>query len=426
MLFRLFKIDNLPGFDPGVLKHNILMHIGDGSMFMFGTSLVYAYTIIPVFIQQVGGNTIAIGAVPVLWTMGLNLPQLFFIKPHFAEKRIKPFVLQYAFLNRAMYFVIAIFTFFVLKNLNQTTAVLSVLFLYFLAAIIGSVPIPGWFHLFSKTTPVKLRGRLLAVRQLIGSVMAFAAGSLTVLILSTLNFPFNFATLFFTAFIITMISFYFLSKVKEDDEFYHDDKTSEVTDKLVLIKSIFNTNVPFRNFLFADALTTMCLTATAFYPVFALNKFDLPVSYVGTFTIITTAGMILGNFFLGYLADILGHRVNLIILSSASLLASVTAIVANNILAYGMVFFFVGVALSLVGISRGPFVIELCSPKERQFYIAMLNTLTAPFSVFGIAAGAAIGFLSYYVVFLVYILLAGVSIFWLIKKVREPRNKEGG
>jgi MFS family permease len=426
MLFNLFKIDNFQGFDPKVLKHNILMHIGDGSMFMFGTSLVYAYTIIPVFVQQVGGNTIAIGAVPVLWTMGLNLPQLFFTNPHFAEKRIKPFVLRYAFLNRSMYFVIAIFTFFVLNNLGQTAAVLSVLFLYFLAAIIGSVAIPGWFHLFSKTTPVKLRGRLLAVRQLIGSVLAFAAGSLTVLILSTLGFPFNFATLFLTAFFVTMISFYFLSKVKEDDEIYLDEKANEVTNKLVLIKKVLKINAPFRNFLLADALITMCLTATAFYPVFALNKFDLPVSYVGTFTIITTAGMILGNFFFGYLADILGHKVNLIILSSASLLASTTAIAANNILAYGMVFFFVGVELSLLGISRGPFVIELCSPKERQFYIAMLNTITAPFSIFGIAAGAVIGFLSYQVVFLIYILLAGISIFWLIKKVEEPRIKDIG
>ena len=421
MLSHLIKIDNFPGFDAKILKHNILIHIGDGALFMFGTNFVYAYTIIPVFIQQVGGNTIAIGAVPVLWTMGLNLPQLFFTNPHFTEKRIKPFVLRYAFLNRAMYFVIAIFTFFILKNLNQSVAVLSVLFLYFLAAIIGSVAIPGWFHLFSKTTPVKLRGRLLAVRQLIGSVLALAAGSLTVLILSTLSFPFNFATLFLTAFIITMISFYFLSKIKEDDELYQDDKTMEVTNKLTLIRNILKTNAPFRNFLFADALTTMCLTATAFYPVFALKKFDLPVSYVGTFTIITTTGMILGNFFFGYLADISGHKVNLIILSAASLLASTTAVVANNILAYGMVFFFVGIALSLLGISRGPFVIELCSSKERQFYIAMLNTITAPFSIFGIAAGAVIGFLSYYVVFLIYILLAGISIFWLIKKVKEPR-----
>jgi len=421
MLFRLFKIDNFPGFDPRVLRHNLIMHIADGALFMFGVNFVYAFTIIPVFIQQAGGNSIAIGAVPVLWIMGLNLPQLFFADIGYAKKRVKPFVLRYGFLSRVMYLVIALFTFFILKNLNQLNAVLSLLFLYFLTAVVGSIPIPGWVHLFSKTTPVKLRGRLLAVRQLIGSILAMAAGSLTVLVLSAINFPSNFAILFLAAFIITMISFYFLSKLKEDDEFYDEEKTQSVTNKLFVIKNILRTNVSFRNFLIADALITMCITATAFYPVFALKKFDLPVSYAGTFTIIATASMIVGNLFFGYLADVSGHKINLIILSVSSLLASTTAIVANNILSYGMVFFFVGITLSLLGISRISFVIELCSPKERQFYIAMLNTITAPFAIFGIAAGAIIGFLSYPFVFLIYILLAGISSVWLIKKVKEPR-----
>lgn len=424
MLSRLIKIDSFPGFDAKILKHNLIMHIADGALFVFGVNFVSAFTIIPVFIQQAGGNPIAIGAVPVLWSMGLNLPQLFFTNTGYTEKRIKPFVLRYGFLFRMMYLVIALFTFFILERLIQSTAVLSLLFLYFLTALVGSIPIPGWFHLFSKTTPVKLRGRLLAVRQLIGSVLAVAAGSLTVLVLSAINFPSNFALLFLIAFCSTMISFYFLSRLKEDDEFYEEGKTQLVTNKLFVIKNILRTNVSFRNFIIADALIAMCITATAFYPVFALTKFNLPVSYAGTFTIITTSSMIVGNFFFGYLADVSGHKINLIILSISSLLASTTAIIANNILSYGLVFFFVGITLSLLGISRIPFVMELCSSKERQFYIAMLNTITAPFAIFGIAAGAIIGFMSYQFVFLIYSLLAGIASLWLFKKVSDPRMAE--
>jgi uncharacterized membrane protein YqjE len=69
-------------------------------------------------------------------------------------------------------------------------------------------------------------------------------------------------------------------------------------------------------------------------------------------------------------------------------------------------------------------VIELCSPKERQFHIALLNTITAPFAIFGIVAGALIGILDYSMVFLIYILFAGFSAVWLIKKVKEPRTAE--
>lgn len=424
MLSRIFKIDNFPGFETKVLRHNLVMNVADGAMFVFGANFVSAFTIIPVFIQQAGGNPVAIGAVPVLWIMGLNLPQLFFTKIRYTERRIKPFVLRYALLFRVMYLVIALFTFFILKSLSQFNAVLSLLFLFFLTALVGSITIPAWVHLFSKTTPIKLRGRLLAVRQLIGSILAMAAGSLTVIILSTINFPSNFAILFLAAFIFTMVSFYFLSRLKEDDEVLDEEKTQPITNKLVMVKNVLRTNVPFRNFLIADALISMCITATAFYPVFALKRFDLPVSYAGTFTIISTASMIVGNLFFGYLADVSGHKINLIILSITSLLASTTAIVANNILSYGMVFFFWGITLSLLGISRIPFVIELCSPKERQFYIALLNTITAPFAIFGIAAGAIISKWGYSLVFLIYILFAGISAVWLIKKVKEPRTAE--
>ena len=67
---------------------------------------------------------------------------------------------------------------------------------------------------------------------------------------------------------------------------------------------------------------------------------------------------------------------------------------------------------------------ELCSPKERQFYIALLNTITSPFVIFGIAAGAIIGFWGYQLVFLIYIILAGISAAWLIMKVKDPRKVE--
>lgn len=421
MLFSVFKIDDFPGFRAKILKHNLLMHIADGALFVFGANFVSAFTIIPVFIQQAGGDPVAIGAVPVLWLMGLNLPQLFFAKISSTDKKIKPFVLRYGFLFRAMYLVIALFTFFILEKLSQSSAVLVLLILYFLLAVVGSIPIPGWFHLFSKTTPIKLRGRLLAVRQLIGSILALAAGSLTVLILSAITFPSNFAVLFLAAFLISMISFYFLSRLREDEDFYDEEKTQTVTNKLNLTKTILVNNVPFRNFLVADALITICLTSTAFYPVFALKKFGLSPSYAGTFTIITTASMIIGNLFFGYLADVSGHKINLIFLSIACLLASTTAIIANNILSYGIVFFFVGLILSLIGISRISFIAELCSPNERQFYIAMLNTITAPFSAFGIVSGAIIGFLSYPIVFLIYILIAATSTVWLIRKVKDPR-----
>ena len=77
MLLKYFKYTKFPDYDAKTLKHNILMHLGDGSMYAFALSFISFTIILPVFIQRMGGSAIAIGAVPVLWNLGNSLPQIF-------------------------------------------------------------------------------------------------------------------------------------------------------------------------------------------------------------------------------------------------------------------------------------------------------------------------------------------------------------
>ena len=115
MLSRYFQYKKFPEYDPKVLQHNILMHIGDGSMFAFALSFISVTTILPVFIQRMGGNAIAIGAVPVLWNLGASLPQLFLGQQKGSEKFVKPAILHYSIIYRSTYFLMAVFIFFFLN-----------------------------------------------------------------------------------------------------------------------------------------------------------------------------------------------------------------------------------------------------------------------------------------------------------------------
>jgi MFS family permease len=146
----------------------------------------------------------------------------------------------------------------------------------------------------------------------------------------------------------------------------------------------------FRNFLVVDAFTLMSMTASVFYSVHAIEKFGLPPSYAGTFTVIVMASMAAGNIAFGYLADSFGHKMNLILLAGASVAASFVALVAGNILVYGFAFFFMALTLGLQGISRLSFVAEMCSEADRPTYIALTNTLTAP----TVAVGTLFGWIA--------------------------------
>jgi hypothetical protein len=100
----------------------------------------------------------------------------------------------------------------------------------------------------------------------------------------------------------------------------------------------------------------------------------------------------------------------------------VCAVLANNILAYGVVFFFAGFTVVLQGISRLAFVVEMCSETERPVYIGLLNSITAPTILFGIFGGLLITITGYIPVFLIYAIISLTAVYWLHKKVNEPRK----
>jgi len=401
------------------------MHIYDGSIFLFALSFISVNTVLPVFIQRIGGNEVAVGSVSVLWTLGLNLPQILFIRLYHHERKIKPAVLRYGLLYRINFVIISFACSVLLGKLNSTFSVLLMLFLIFLGAIAGSSSGPPWFHLFSKTTPVKLRGRLLAIRWLIGSSLGILGGSAVSVILSSIVFPHNFALLFFLCFFFTMISFYFVAHLEESTEDTvpeAEGKTISLREILSRSKIILKVNKDFKNFLIADALILMSLTASAFYAVYAVRKFNLPTSYAGTFSIILMAIMAAGNVVFGYIADFFGHKINMLILAASSAAASLCAIFTNNVLLYGVVFFFAGCTLTLQGISRMAFVVEMCNETERPIYIGLINSITAPTVIFGIIGGSLITIIGYVPVFLIYTFISVTAFYWLYKKVNEPRN----
>jgi MFS family permease len=340
MLARYFQLNKFSEYNSSLLHHNILMHAIDGSIFLFAISFISVSTVLPVFIQRIGGNAIAVGSVSVLWYLGLYMPQLIFIKFFHNKKKIKPAVLGTGLIYRFQFLVLSAVCFLFLGDMDAKISVPLMLFLIFISTIAGSTTGPTWFHFFSKTTPVKLRGRLLALRWMLGSALGLIAGYLVSVILSSVSYPDNFALLFLLCFIFTMVSFYFLNSVEESSETPADSKQVLFKEILSRSKEILSKNKDFKNYLLADALILMSLTASSFFAVYAVIKFNLPTSYAGTFTMILMAGQLLGNFIFGYLGDYFGHKINILILASTSAAASLSAVLANNVLVFGVVLFF--------------------------------------------------------------------------------------
>ncbi len=423
MLKHVFQLSKYPSLDTEALRSNLRAHIFDGALFGFAMSLVSYNTILPVFIQQVGGSMVAIGSVPVLWLIGTNFPQVIVLRIINTRGSVKREVLRYGLIYRASFLVVGLFTLFFVKNLQPTISVPLLLLFIFLMAVAGSFGVPPWFQLFAKTTPMKLRGKLQGVRQLLSSALGILGGSIVTFVLAFAPFPVNFALLFIIAYVFTMLSYRYLRTLVEPaspPSLLPQPRSGILADGIAILKRDKN----FRNFLLADAFTLMSMSASGFYAVYGIEKFGLPASFAGTFTVIVMAGMVAGNIVFGYLADSFGHKVNLIVLASASALASAVAFGAGDILVFGSAFVFMGWTVSLQGISRLSFVAELCSESDRPTYVGLTNTMTAPTLAVGILFGWVAREYGFGLMFVVATILGIAAVAWLILQVYDPRNAE--
>ena len=280
---------------------------------------------------------------------------------------------------------------------------------------------PVWFDFVAKVTPVRMRGRLFAVRAVVGSLLGIVGGLVVTRVLDAVAYPLNFVLLFGLAFAAMMMSYGALTLLKEGERAV-PRRRIEYGLFLRLLPRILRRQRNYRNFLIGDALFVMASVSSAFFTVDALAQFGLPESYAGRFTIVMAAASVVASPLFGYLGDHRGHRLNLVLGAAMAAMASVLALVAPSVEVYLLVFVLSAFTLILRSISRLPIVAELCDEADRPTYVALSNALTAPFALAGVAAGWVAGRFGYDAVFAGTAVLGAVAAYWMLEHVREPRE----
>lgn len=412
---------DLPAEQSVVLRRNLFVHLFDGSFYVLGMSFVAIPTVYPIFIKELGGGPLAVGSVYVLWALGANIYAAFIAQRIKRAAYFKPQMVSWGFIHRFMLFISGIVAAAVVPSVPSSVSVPIFLLFIFLTALFGNMSGLPWFLVYTKTVPVSLRGRLMGLRQLIGSAAGAFGGYVVGIIIQSIVFPFNFSVLFFAGFLFVMVSFYFLSQIKEQPT---EQPESDVKFSAHIIgdaKRILRANRNFRNYIVADALILMSMSTMSFYSIYAVEKFLLPPSSAGTFSAIVMITNIFSNIVFGIVADYYGHKINVIAVAAAFGLAALSAILSPNMFLYGFVFVFIAAAIQIQMISRMPFVAELSSERERPLYVGITTTLTAPAMLLGIVSGVMIHSVGYEVIFLATAVIAGSAVYVLATKVHDPR-----
>ncbi|MDP4192773.1 MAG: MFS transporter [Bacteroidota bacterium] len=403
------------------VKRNFVCNLIDGALYSFAISFISLSAVTPVFVKKIGGSNISVGLLPVFWTVGFNFPQILIANYSSKQPYKKKLLLRTSLLQRVPWLLISFTSLFFIGKIESNIGLVIFFILFALAAVAGSLNLPGWFDLIAKLTPIHLRGRLFAFRSITGGALGIIGGWIVSMILSRISFPENYAILYLIAFIITMCSYIFLTLLKEDSpDDVHEEKGYK--DFFRGLPRILKEEKNFRNYLVADALLVTALMADVFYSINALSRFSLPDSYVGEFTIIIMGSLILGNLFFGYMADHFGHKLNLLIASLSTFSACFIALNAYSLNLYMIAFAGSAFTTSLQQVSRLPIIAELSAENNRQTYIALTNMITSPFSLSGIIGGWIANHYGYSYIFIISMVCAFSASIWLIAMVKEPRK----
>lgn len=403
-------------------RFNFIANALDGALFTFAMSFVSMVTVFPVLVKKAGGSNIAVGLIPVFWTFGFNFPQILAVNRVRKAGRKKRIVLKTAIGQRLPWLFLAAILFWLIEDIGKTPGLILILGGFFLAAVGGSLNMPGWFDLVSKLTPVYLRGRLFALRSVLGALLGILGGWLVAQILDHIRYPDSFALLFLIAFTLMMVSYVFLLVLRENTV---DDprQPADIRDMFRELTSILRNDRNFRNFVIADAMFITALMADAFYTVNAMDRFGLSEGYAGRFTMVMMISMIGGNLLFGYMADRKGHRINLIVATVSIVMICLLAVFAPVLGVYYLVFVGAAFTISLIHVSRLTIVAELAREQNRSVYVALINMLTAPFVLSGVIGGWLADHYGYDIVFILAAVFAALSCLWLVVFVREPRGQ---
>jgi MFS family permease len=405
----------------GAARWNFFANVMDGALFALALSFVSQTTILPMFVREIGGGNLAVGMIPVVWTVGFNVPQLFVAGKVQQGRRKKSLLLRTALGQRIPWLVMAAIIVLFFGRIPADAALAGFFLIYALAAIGGAINLPVWFDLIVDLTPVRRRGRLFGIRSICGSLLGIAGGATAASILGWINPPVSYGILFFLAFASMMCSYVFLMSLKVTEA---ADQDENVVRRLGLIElvSVMRAHPDLRNFLVSDALQISAMTAAGFLMVHAAQQFSLPASSAGTFTMVMMGSMIAGGLVFGFCADRYGHKLNLLLAATASALASLGGLALHDPALYGVVFVFAALTVALNMISRLPFLAELSPVSTRPAIVAMANVVTAPFVFWGALSGLLADAVGFTPVFVIAILLSGMAFVVLALGVRDPRK----
>ena len=390
-----------PGQLPPHYRRNFAAFLVD--YVCFGIALTFANlnSVMPAFVGQLTDSALMIGLVGTVFNGSWMLPQLAAARMINDKPRKKPYMLA-GLSGRIMFWVIALSLWAGLARHPTAMLILFFTCLGLFAATDGVASV-AWFDILARAIPLKQRGRLIGIGQVISGLAGVGVGALVGWALVHCPFPNDYALLFALAGVTLIPSVIALALLREPPP---DDATPQVNSQAKggWLKPLI-TDPAFRRLMACRILVGMMGLATSFYVVHAADVLHLPQSAIGGFVVAQTLAGVVASVVLSLVSEHRGPRYVARIGSGAAAIGPLFALVAHLagsgrlVQAYPLVYVALGVTNSAWMLGFFNYLLEIAPQGMRPAYIGLGNTIMGILTLVPMAGGWLLEATSYTTLF---------------------------
>ena len=402
-------------------KHNFIVNFIDGSTFWFGASFFAYRTILPVYIANLTDNEFAIALLSTIIATGWLLPQLFTANwvQRLPLKKYAP--VNVGFWSERIPILLLVPTAWLATISKELSLVLSLILIAWHVLGAGAIAV-GWQDMLAKIFPLDRRGKFFGITNFGGTATGVLGASTVAWLLGRYKFPHGYVLAFTAGSIFILISWFALRLTREP---FVEPKGPPPTQQEYWrqLPNIIRTDLNFRRFLIAQIFTGGGSIAIGFLAVYAIQKWGLPDSQAGLYTVAMLIGQALSNLVFGWLADRKGHKIILEISLLATVLSLGVAALAPSDIWFYLVFWLTGVSAAGVFLSGIMIIFEFCEPDIRPTYIGLNNTFIGAVAIaMPFIGGWLIRSFSYPIMFTFTFAICSIGLVLLRFWVQEPRH----
>ncbi|MDD4029136.1 MAG: MFS transporter [Caldisericia bacterium] len=403
------------------VRWNFIVNAVDEAFWVLSNNLASIITLLPVFIEKLGGSNIVIGMIPGLAFICIMLPGIISANSVENKPNKLAFVKKITLWERFPFVILALSAYYLAipyPSLTIWVSIICVVLIYGTSGIIQ----PAWLGYIAKVTPSRKLGSYFAAGNGLGALLGIGGFVLAAYLLDTFAFPINYFLLFSCASVAVFISYWMLLLGREPDV---KDKPIQTTsiDFFKALPVVLKQDSTFVHFIIVRNLQCLGSMATTFFTVYAIKSLHFADSSAGILSIFLASSQSLFFFVWGYIGDQKSHKFVLTVASLGLVSTSLILMFLQTWPALCVVFVMLGIYYSGIGCS-GLALLHNMAPKGRYpTYIALYNALQVASAFIAPVLGGWISELyGWKTMFSVALVLSIAGLIWLLLFVHEKRR----